>query len=108
LQTLIILSQHISLYIPSVVSFWLGSIPTQPNMGGLGRTSSLSPLWLWIPVYICVVVVVYVSVNVSAELQRVEHPAVKADATLSFLVIGDWGRKGTYNQSQVAFQVSLF
>ncbi|AET05619.1 putative Acid phosphatase [Medicago truncatula] len=75
-------------------------------MGGLGRTSSLSPLWLWIPIYICVVVVVVcVSVNVSAELQRIEHPAVKADATLSFLVIGDWGRKGTYNQSQVAFQM---
>jgi hypothetical protein len=68
-------------------------------MGGLGGTSSLSPLCLWIPVFLGVVVVVCVSVNVSAELQRLERPAVnKADASsLSFLVIGDWGRKGTYN-----------
>jgi hypothetical protein len=77
-------------------------------MGGLGGTSSLSPLCLWIPVFIGVAVVC-VSVNVSAELQRLEHPAVnKADASsISFLVIGEWGRKGTYNQSRVAFQVSL-
>ncbi|GAU12780.1 hypothetical protein TSUD_72660 [Trifolium subterraneum] len=75
-------------------------------MGGLGGTSSLSPLCLWIPVFIGVAVVC-VSVNVSAELQRLEHPAVnKADASsISFLVIGEWGRKGTYNQSRVAFQM---
>ncbi|KAK6931686.1 Calcineurin-like phosphoesterase domain, ApaH type [Dillenia turbinata] len=40
----------------------------------------------------------------SAELQRLEQPA-KPDGSLSFLVVGDWGRKGTYNQSQVAFQM---
>ncbi|KAJ1394256.1 Metallo-dependent phosphatase-like [Sesbania bispinosa] len=40
----------------------------------------------------------------AALLQRLEHP-VKADASLSLLVIGDWGRKGTYNQSQVAAQM---
>ncbi|GKV27275.1 hypothetical protein SLEP1_g36462 [Rubroshorea leprosula] len=39
----------------------------------------------------------------SAELQRFQHP-VKADGSLSFLVVGDWGRKGLYNQSEVAFQ----
>ncbi|KAG5126884.1 hypothetical protein JHK82_027719 [Glycine max] len=37
-------------------------------------------------------------------LQRLEHP-VKADGSLSLMVIGDWGRKGTYNQSQVATQM---
>ena len=41
-----------------------------------------------------------------AELQRFEHP-IKSDGSLSFLVIGDWGRKGFYNQSEVAFQVQL-
>ncbi|KAK8686743.1 hypothetical protein V6N13_125763 [Hibiscus sabdariffa] len=41
---------------------------------------------------------------VSAEFQRFEHP-VKADGSLSFLVIGDWGRKGAYNQSHVALQM---
>jgi tartrate-resistant acid phosphatase type 5 len=37
-------------------------------------------------------------------LVRVEHPA-KSDGSLSLLVVGDWGRKGTYNQSRVAEQV---
>jgi len=43
----------------------------------------------------------------SALLQRFEE-AAKADGSLSFLVIGDWGRKGAYNQSEVAFQVITF
>ncbi|ONI31897.1 hypothetical protein PRUPE_1G337500 [Prunus persica] len=41
-----------------------------------------------------------------AELQRFEHPP-KADGSLSFLVVGDWGRRGLYNQSQVALQMGL-
>ncbi|KAJ8510353.1 hypothetical protein OPV22_000787 [Ensete ventricosum] len=40
----------------------------------------------------------------SAELQRFERPA-KADGSLSLLVVGDWGRKGQFNQSQVAAQM---
>jgi tartrate-resistant acid phosphatase type 5 len=40
----------------------------------------------------------------AAELTRMEHPA-KNDGSLSLLVVGDWGRKGTYNQSRVAEQV---
>uniref|UniRef100_A0A7N2L7F0 Purple acid phosphatase n=1 Tax=Quercus lobata TaxID=97700 RepID=A0A7N2L7F0_QUELO len=39
-----------------------------------------------------------------ADLQRFEHPA-KADGRLSFLVVGDWGRRGFYNQSEVALQM---
>uniref|UniRef100_A0A7N0TGJ8 Purple acid phosphatase n=1 Tax=Kalanchoe fedtschenkoi TaxID=63787 RepID=A0A7N0TGJ8_KALFE len=46
------------------------------------------------------------SVGALAELQRLEHPA-KADGSLSFLVVGDWGRKGDYNQSHVAFQMGI-
>lgn len=48
---------------------------------------------------------------VQGELQTLtHHPAVakvqdSAGGLLTFLVVGDWGRKGTYNQSQVAFQV---
>ncbi|KAE9601047.1 putative Acid phosphatase [Lupinus albus] len=30
----------------------------------------------------------------------------KKDGSLSFLVIGDWGRKGTHNQTKVAVQVN--
>ncbi|KAJ8492147.1 hypothetical protein OPV22_013868 [Ensete ventricosum] len=40
----------------------------------------------------------------SAELQRFESP-VKPDGSLSILVVGDWGRKGQFNQSQVATQM---
>ncbi|XVF50399.1 hypothetical protein PTKIN_Ptkin04bG0096900 [Pterospermum kingtungense] len=43
---------------------------------------------------------------VSAEFQVFEH-SVKADGSLSFLVIGDGGRKGAYNQSEAAFQLSI-
>ncbi|KAI3855186.1 hypothetical protein MKW92_036366 [Papaver armeniacum] len=38
------------------------------------------------------------------ELQRFEHP-IKEDGSLNFLVVGDWGRKGLYNQSHVAHQM---
>ncbi|GAB4828686.1 hypothetical protein Ancab_018351 [Ancistrocladus abbreviatus] len=41
-----------------------------------------------------------------AELKHFKHP-MKADGSLSFLVIGDWGRKGLYNQSLVAAQMGL-
>ncbi|KAJ3679659.1 hypothetical protein LUZ60_017670 [Juncus effusus] len=39
-----------------------------------------------------------------ADLTRLEH-SVKNDGSLSILVIGDWGRKGNYNQSLVAEQM---
>lgn len=40
----------------------------------------------------------------AAELARLEHPA-KDGGSLSLLVVGDWGRKGAFNQSRVAHQV---
>ncbi|KAK8567399.1 hypothetical protein V6N13_105368 [Hibiscus sabdariffa] len=43
---------------------------------------------------------------VVAELHRFEH-AAKPDGSLSFLVVGDWGRRGLYNQSQVALQMGI-
>ncbi|KAJ0651626.1 putative Acid phosphatase, Peroxidase [Helianthus annuus] len=52
------------------------------------------------------VYVMTVVVMVAAELQRFQHP-VKADGSLRFLAIGDWGRRGLYNQSNVAYQVTL-
>ncbi|KAL3818509.1 hypothetical protein ACJIZ3_004414 [Penstemon smallii] len=39
-----------------------------------------------------------------AELPKFNQPT-KGDETLRFLVVGDWGRKGDFNQSQVAFQM---
>ncbi|KAI4357446.1 hypothetical protein L6164_001394 [Bauhinia variegata] len=41
-----------------------------------------------------------------AELPRLKQPA-KADNSLSFLVVGDWGRKGEYNQTLVAKQMGI-
>lgn len=46
----------------------------------------------------------YGGVFISAQLQKFQHPA-KHDGSLSFLVLGDWGRRGAFNQSQVASQV---
>ncbi|KAK5839621.1 Purple acid phosphatase 3 -like protein [Gossypium arboreum] len=54
--------------------------------------------WMWVACFY------FEFMLVSAEFQRFQHP-VKADGSLSFLVIGDWGRKGAYNQSQVALQM---
>ncbi|KAG6673100.1 hypothetical protein I3842_16G094700 [Carya illinoinensis] len=42
--------------------------------------------------------------HTSAELQRFGHPA-KSNGSVSFLVVGDWGRRGEFNQSQVAYQM---
>ncbi|KAF8040108.1 hypothetical protein BT93_B2357 [Corymbia citriodora subsp. variegata] len=42
----------------------------------------------------------------ASELQRLQH-RVKPDGTLSFLVVGDWGREGNYNQSEVASQMGV-
>ncbi|KAL9996752.1 putative Acid phosphatase, Peroxidase [Helianthus debilis subsp. tardiflorus] len=50
---------------------------------------------------------VAMTVMVAADLLRFKHP-VKANGSLSFLAIGDWGRRGLYNQSNVAYQVTLF
>ncbi|KVH96382.1 hypothetical protein Ccrd_001534 [Cynara cardunculus var. scolymus] len=54
-----------------------------------------------------VLLLLYMAATVAvvvAELQRFEHP-VKSDGSLSFLVVGDWGRRGLYNQSNVAYQM---
>ncbi|XP_078440980.1 purple acid phosphatase 4-like [Wolffia australiana] len=42
--------------------------------------------------------------HVLAGLPVLHHP-VKSDGSLSVLVIGDWGRRGTFNQSTVADQL---
>jgi len=39
-----------------------------------------------------------------SELQRFEH-STKTDGSLSVMVVGDWGRRGTHNQSLVALQM---
>lgn len=56
-------------------------------------------------IILLVVYMVVAAINVVAELQRFDHLSSKADGSLDILVIGDWGRRGLYNQSDVAFQM---
>ncbi|XP_048445456.1 purple acid phosphatase 8 [Pyrus x bretschneideri] len=58
---------------------------------------------LWMVLCMNIIWLSFVFVS-TAELQRFEHP-VKPDGSLSFLAVGDWGRRGGYNQSHVAFQM---
>ncbi|CAA0806858.1 Purple acid phosphatase 17 [Striga hermonthica] len=55
-------------------------------------------------VWLCVAAILLYCNEISGKLHIFEQPA-KGDGTLKFLVIGDWGRKGEFNQSQVAFQM---
>lgn len=58
-----------------------------------------------------IVLVVIVAVAASllapaaAELTRVEHPP-KTEGSLNILAVGDWGRRGQFNQTLVAEQVT--
>ncbi|GAB2296928.1 hypothetical protein Dimus_031030 [Dionaea muscipula] len=54
---------------------------------------------------VCIAITLWF-VYANAELKRLEYP-VKRDGSLSFLVIGDWGRKGYHNQSLVAAQMGI-
>ncbi|XP_020206336.1 purple acid phosphatase 17 [Cajanus cajan] len=49
---------------------------------------------------------IYFVLPTFAELQRLQHHP-NHDGSLSFLVVGDWGRKGQYNQSLVAAQMGM-
>ncbi|KAF5750071.1 purple acid phosphatase 8-like isoform X1 [Tripterygium wilfordii] len=49
----------------------------------------------------------FICSSAAAELQRFEHRIIKEDGSLSFLVVGDWGRRGLYNQSKVAQQMGV-
>ena len=47
-------------------------------------------------------------VGSNAELRCFKHKPKHDDGSLNFLVIGDWGRKGFYNQTLVAHQVLFY
>jgi tartrate-resistant acid phosphatase type 5 len=53
------------------------------------------------------VVVVPLVVAAAAELPRLEHLPSKEDRSLALLAVGDWGRRGQFNQSLVAEQVRI-
>ncbi|KAM7479597.1 hypothetical protein LguiA_027810 [Lonicera macranthoides] len=60
---------------------------------------------LWLGVIWFVLLLCIKTTLINAELERFEQPAAKGDGSLSFLVIGDWGRRGAFNQSLVALQM---
>ena len=64
------------------------------------------PMLLSLKISSIIIILAFCFVHAVAELERFEHPP-KADGSLSTLVIGDWGRRGTYNQSLVALQVII-
>ncbi|KAF8650808.1 hypothetical protein HU200_063713 [Digitaria exilis] len=57
--------------------------------------------------FVFAAVVVVFPVGSSAELPRLEHPPTKADGSLTVLAVGDWGRRGQFNQSMVAEQMGI-
>ncbi|KAL5748724.1 hypothetical protein ACOSQ2_026021 [Xanthoceras sorbifolium] len=59
----------------------------------------------WVACFCFCFCVCFLSVSAN-QLPRFEHQ-VNADGSLSFLVVGDWGRRGRFNQSQVAFQMGM-
>ncbi|EPS68458.1 hypothetical protein M569_06313, partial [Genlisea aurea] len=55
-----------------------------------------------VPLCLCLVAISFhLPARISARLERFEQPT-KGDGTVRFLVVGDWGRKGDFNQSLVA------
>ncbi|KAL2347828.1 hypothetical protein Fmac_001828 [Flemingia macrophylla] len=56
------------------------------------------------PLPLAAILCIYIVLPISAELQRFQHHQ-KHDGSLIFLVVGDWGRKGQYNQSLIAAQM---
>ncbi|CAN8313308.1 unnamed protein product [Cochlearia groenlandica] len=54
--------------------------------------------------FLCFLLLSFVT-KLEAEVTRIKQPSNNFDGSISFLVIGDWGRRGLYNQTQVALQM---
>ncbi|CAD6256783.1 unnamed protein product [Miscanthus lutarioriparius] len=54
-----------------------------------------------------VAVALLLAPRADAALPRVEHAPTKADGSLAILVVGDWGRRGQFNQTLVAQQMGV-
>ncbi|KAL1198268.1 Purple acid phosphatase 4 [Cardamine amara subsp. amara] len=70
-------------------------------MGSKFGTGSLN---IVMTLLLCLILLLSMAPKLKAELTTVEHPP-NSDGSISFLVVGDWGRRGLYNQSQVALQM---
>ncbi|XP_068658522.1 purple acid phosphatase 17-like [Aristolochia californica] len=65
---------------------------------------AMAPLTLSLLLLAAIFILCFVSSG--ADFQMFEHPA-NSDGSLSLLVVGDWGRRGSFNQSQVAQQMGV-
>ncbi|KAL1201114.1 Purple acid phosphatase 7 [Cardamine amara subsp. amara] len=61
---------------------------------------------VWFSVSLMFLCIFFINGSLS-KLERLEHPVKKSDGSLSFLVVGDWGREGEFNQSLVAHQMGI-
>lgn len=69
------------------------------------RMNSLPPIQsMPLAALLITVLALQLSAAACGELPVVEHP-VEPGGPLRLMVVGDWGRKGRYNQSRVAEQV---
>ncbi|RLM69627.1 purple acid phosphatase 3-like [Panicum miliaceum] len=66
-----------------------------------------APITLLLVVVVPLVVAAAVAPRAAAELPRLEHPPSKEDRSLTLLAVGDWGRRGQFNQSLVAEQMGI-
>ncbi|CAA2979653.1 purple acid phosphatase 3-like [Olea europaea subsp. europaea] len=57
-------------------------------------------------IFICVIVRTIFIIGGNTELQSFEH-LTKVNGSLSILVVRNWGRKGSYNQSHVVYQMGI-
>jgi hypothetical protein len=66
----------------------------------------MAPAELLLVVVVTAAAALLLAAPASAALPRVLH-APKADGTLAVLAVGDWGRRGQFNQTLVAQQVKV-
>jgi len=60
--------------------------------------------WAWARAWMTIILLCFLADQSHCSLQHVRS-AKKTGNSLNFLVVGDWGRKGYYNQSEVATQM---
>lgn len=70
-------------------------------------SSSNRPILLPLIMFLTACVLCFLAAPSVAELEHLRHLPSKPDNSLSFLVVGDWGRRGFYNQTSVAHQMGM-
>ncbi|CAN6363123.1 unnamed protein product [Urochloa humidicola] len=66
-----------------------------------------SPVALMLVIVSAAAAALLMAAPAAAALPRVEHSPKAADGSLAILVVGDWGRRGQFNQTLVAQQMGV-